>query len=40
MTQINFTSDIISADFEEDTVTFTLPEWIRLEAWKYQIIKL
>lgn len=40
MTTINFTSDIISADFEEDTVTFTIPKWTKLEWWRYQIVKL
>lgn len=40
MGTINFTSEVISADFEENTISFFLPKWQRVEAWRYQIIKL
>ncbi len=40
METINFTSEVISADFEENTITFELPKWQRIGVWKYQIVKL
>ena len=40
MEQINFTTEIISCDFDEHIISFELPEWQKIQWWKYQIVKL
>lgn len=30
-------TNLISCDFEENTMTFELPKWLQLRGWKYYI---